>query len=125
MDDATFLELIRRRPFGSCGDAEWHTLAGRLLVSLSEHLGVRLEFVGGRRPDGDSFVPLIRSAREVLPGIGVRLAGMISCSTPNRESGLRIDALLFLFAGGQRVGPPGRQFMIYDHLGPGSGPAWV
>lgn len=125
MDDATFRELIRRRPFGTCGDDEWHAITARLLVSLSRFLGVKLEFVGDRRPGGNNFSPLVRSVGDILPAVGIRLAGMISCSTPNRASELRIDALLFVFVGGERVGPPGREFFTCDYLGPGDDPEWV
>src|SRR5438270_12575588 len=109
MEDAAFLTLIRRVPFGSCSDGEWSALAGRLLESLSRFLGLRLEFVGDRRPDGNNFSPLLRSVGEVLPAVGVRLAGMISCATTSRVSGLRVEALLFMFAGSERVSPPSRQ----------------
>jgi hypothetical protein len=70
MDDATFRAVLHRWPFGSCGKADWHGLAGRLLAALSRHLGVALEFVGNRRHDGDNFAPLIRSVSDFLPAVG-------------------------------------------------------
>jgi len=124
MEDAAFLALIRRVPFGSCPDAQWAAIADRLLRSLSGFLGVPLEFVGDRRPDGNNFTPLVRSVGELLPAVGVRLAGMISCA-PSRDGGLRVEALLFLFAGGERVSPRGRQFLAYKYHGPGGGPEWA
>jgi hypothetical protein len=84
-----------------------------------------LEFVGGRRPDGDNFAPLVRSVKEFLPAVGIRVAGMIYCATTSRTSRLRIEALLFLFAGGERVGPPGRQFFSYIYVGPSHGAEWA
>jgi hypothetical protein len=125
MDDLAFLALLRRVPFGTCSDSDWAAFAERLLGSLARFIGMPLEFVGSRRPDGDSFVPLVRSVGELLPAVGIRLAGMISCSTPNRTSGLQVYALLFLFAGTERVSPPGLQFFTCDYLGPGDGSEWV
>ncbi len=125
MDDRTFLALACREPFGTCSDAEWGELTGHLLASLSQFLGVPLEFVGGRRPDGDNFSPLVRSVGDVCPALGVQLAGMISCWTPRRDSGLQIEALLFLFVHGQRVAPPGLVFLTCKYLGLGGGPEWA
>jgi hypothetical protein len=122
MDDATFRELMTRTPFGACTDAEWNEIASRLLTALSRFLGVPLEFVGNRRPDGDTFVPLVRSVGETP--LGVRLGGMMECSA-YRDTGLRTDALLFVFVAGERVAPPRLHFLITDYLGPDAKPQWA
>ena len=124
MDEPAFFDLIRRQPFGTCDAATWNALAARLLDSLSRFLGVPMEFVGGRRPDCDSFVPLVRSVGQIWPAFDVRVAGMIYCAASGRNAGLEIDTLLLLFAGGTCVGPPGRQFVICKYLGPGDGAEW-
>jgi hypothetical protein len=120
VDDAAFLHLIRRKPFGSAGDAEWQGLTRRLLGSLSRFLALPLEFVGNRRHDEDNFCPLVRSVGPVVQPLDVRVAGMISCGPPDRHSGLRIDALLFVFVGGRRVRPSGLHFVTCAYLGPGT-----
>jgi hypothetical protein len=125
VEEAAFLHLIWRKPFGTAGDTEWHGLTHRLLGSLSRFLGLPLEFVGNRRHDGDNFAPLVRSAGPALPPLDLRLAGMIGCGPRDRHSGLRIDALLFVFAGGRRVEPPGLHFVTCDYLGPGGGREWA
>lgn len=125
MDEAAFLHLIRRKPFGNCGDAEWDGLTRRLLGSLSRFLGVPLEVVGNRRHDGDNHCPLVRSVGPALPPLDVRLAGMIAFCPSDRHTALRIDALLFVFVGGRRVQPSKSHFVTCDYLGPGDGPEWA
>jgi hypothetical protein len=124
MDEERFRHLIARTPFGGCSDSEWRDLTKRLLDSLSRFLSLPLEFAGGRLPSRDSFCPIVRSVGLPLSPLDLRMAGMLSCSTHNRQSRLRIDALLFLFVDGVRVAPPGSQFIIYDYLGP-EGLEWV
>ena len=123
MDETAFLHLIRRKPFGTCGDAEWRGLTNRLLSSLSRFIGLPLEFVGNRRHHEDHFCPLIRSVGPALPPLDVRLAGMLSSGTTDRHSGLRIYARLFVFVGGVRVGPHRCQFVTCDY--PADGPEWA
>ena len=123
MGEAAFLHLIQRRPFGTAGGAEWQGLARRLLGSLSRYLDLPLEFVGNRRHVGDNLAPLVRSVGAALP-LYVRPAAMISCNPPDRQSGLRIDALLIVFIDGRRVKPSGLHFLTCDYLGTGGGPEW-
>ncbi len=122
MDASTFRSLVTRTPFGSCSDVEWANLADHLRTSLSATLGMSLEFVGNRRSDGDTFVPLVRSVG--MTPLGVQLGGMIECSA-GRGTALRVDALLFVFVAGQRVAPPRLHFLTADFLGPEATPQWT
>lgn len=122
MDAAAFRTLVTRTPFGSCSDDEWAGIADHLLASLSGVIGMPLEFVGTRRPDGDNFAPLVRSVG-VTP-LGVRLGGMIACSA-DRESGLRIYSLMFVFVAGERVAPDGLRYLTADYLGPDELTVWT
>jgi hypothetical protein len=116
--------LIRRSPFGECSVPEWSAIAS-YLQSLSHFLGMPLEFTGDRVADRDNFSPLIRCSKSLNATFDVRIAGMISCTTTSRNSGLRIDSLLFLFSHGNRVAPPGLTFFIYDYSPVEAGPDWV
>lgn len=54
-----------------------------------------------------------------LPRIGV------SAAFVRRDSELRIETLLFMFAHRERVAPPGLVFFTYDYLGPEGVPEWA
>lgn len=126
MDEAAVEELIRRVPFEVRQEAEWHAVADYLRRSLSDHLGLPLEFLGRRAPDeGDHYTPLVRCPQDLARSLGLRIAGMISCVSPGRDKALRADALFFLFAQGRRVSPPNAEFFSYDFLGLDASPRWA
>jgi len=125
MDDDAFRRLITRDPFGECSNPEWRELTAHLMASFSRFLGVPLEFFDDcREPDGDNFAPLVRSRGDVNAALGLRIGGMIACST-HGQGALRVDGLLFLFAHGERVAPPDRLFLTYGYRGPVDGVEWV
>lgn len=108
--------LLRRAPPDHRTEAAWRSLATALRDALAGHLGVRLEFVGDRRPRGDMFSPLVRSVGDALPALNLRVAGILSCVARPEGSGVHVEALLFAFSDGQRFAPPGAQFALYEHL---------